>query len=198
VQDLCDAFQIKERTLFSDLRELKEELGVDIKFDRTRRGYYLASEQSDINFVTLTEESAVVLSAAFGLLSCYGGEELSTILKNQFDTEVEFCLPGRLPNSKAHRQIIKIDASRDFVDKDIFVRLCLACLRQEALRISVENKEAIVRPKYLLLKNEQWKLVFDDAELLLNTISEVFDESVPTGAVRGVAVRDIREIAEAP
>lgn len=40
VADLCRTLQVKGRTLFNDLKELKEDLGIDIQFDKTRRGYY--------------------------------------------------------------------------------------------------------------------------------------------------------------
>ncbi len=43
VGKLCEMLEIKERTLYEDLRLMREQMGMDIRYDRFKEGYYNAS-----------------------------------------------------------------------------------------------------------------------------------------------------------
>jgi predicted DNA-binding transcriptional regulator YafY len=93
VQSLCLSLDIKERTLFNDLKELKDELGVNIQFDRIRGGYYLENDDiEELNFVTLSESNAVLLLTAIELLDIHAGRSAAEPLRELFDAELRQCL----------------------------------------------------------------------------------------------------------
>lgn len=88
MQDLCTSLDIKERTLFNDLKELKDELGVNIQFDRIRGGYYLENDDVELSFVSLSESNAVLLLTAIELLEIHAGASAADPLRQLFDTEL--------------------------------------------------------------------------------------------------------------
>lgn len=91
VQELCDKLDIKERTLFNDLKELKDDMGVDIQFDRIRGGYYLETDDIELNIMSLSESNAVLLLTAIELLELHAGESASQPLREFFDAEMRHC-----------------------------------------------------------------------------------------------------------
>ena len=167
VQDLCDTLQIKERTLFSDLKEIKEDLGVEIKFDRTRGGYYVLSNDVEMNFMTLSEESALLLLAAFGLLQCHGGDELVRPLLSVFEDEIDLAL-GSAGHGNARKQVIRFGNCGDGIEanKDVFVSLCRACFSESKVKVLVSNgngmEEMLIKPSHLVYSPEHWKLAFQN------------------------------------
>lgn len=102
MQDLCTALDVKERTLFNDLKELKDELGVEIQFDRVRRGYFLEADDLELNFMMLTEETAVLLLTAIELLELHSSPGVAEPLRQLFDLELRNCLgETRVPRTGA-------------------------------------------------------------------------------------------------
>lgn len=65
VERLCRLLEVQPRTLFQDLKDLRERLGLDIVFDRTRGGYYNANPEKKLPTFSLTEQElfAVILGA---------------------------------------------------------------------------------------------------------------------------------------
>ena len=166
VGTLCSLFQIKERTLFADLKELKEELGVSILFDRNRQGYYLNGDVAEINLLSLDEETAVLLLAAFALLDSFGGSDFSRPLRDMFEREAEHCLIGAHKNGRSIASYIKHVPIGHGVDRKIFHALFLACLRAEKIGLStlqssdlITNSEEL-HPHFLIPSNSGWKLVY--------------------------------------
>lgn len=66
VERLCRLLEVQPRTLFQDLKDLRERLGLDIVFDRTRGGYYNASPEKTLPTFSLTDQElfSVILGAA--------------------------------------------------------------------------------------------------------------------------------------
>ena len=59
----------KRANVIQRSQELKDELGINIQFDRIRGGYYLENDDiEELNFVTLSESNAVLLLTAIELL----------------------------------------------------------------------------------------------------------------------------------
>ncbi len=65
VERLCRLLEVQPRTLFQDLKDLRERLGLDIVFDRTRGGYYNASPEKTLPTFSLTDQElfSVILGA---------------------------------------------------------------------------------------------------------------------------------------
>lgn len=136
VHMLCRALGIKERTFFNDLRELKDDLSVDVRFDKTRHGYYLENDIQEANFITLTEEAAFILLAAFELLDHYCGENIGNALRDVFRDEIQLRLDGLLCETSLLPGIIKKQAlSNNGLSKEAFIKICRACLNREPISI---------------------------------------------------------------
>lgn len=65
VERLCRLLEVQPRTLFQDIKDLRERLGLDIRFDRNRGGYYNATPEKALPTFSLTDEElfSVVLGA---------------------------------------------------------------------------------------------------------------------------------------
>ncbi|MBX9685701.1 MAG: hypothetical protein K2X27_03305, partial [Candidatus Obscuribacterales bacterium] len=173
VKDLCRILEIKERTLFGDLRELKDDLGVEIRYDRCRRGYILENHDGSLSFTSLTEETAFLLLAAFDLLDCSGGEGLASPLREAFEDEIELCLKA-IRNGRVPDQILKHECKpTEKIRSDIFIRLCLACSKSEPVTINIgdirlpgkrkrRNGDFSIVPKQLVYSNHNWQLSYLD------------------------------------
>lgn len=177
VDDLCRIFQIKERTLFNDLKELREELGVEIQFDRTRQGYFLASDIAEINLITLTEETAILLLAAFGMLSFYGGASFSEPLQNIFNEEITLCLNGT--RTGANSSIFQHDGNTTpSIDMEIFLGISRACFKSKSVIASIHtaalqqldgyhvdanSEQTIIKilPTRLIFSSDGWRVCFN-------------------------------------
>ena len=177
VEDLCSKFDIKERTLFNDLKELREDLGVDIQFEKTRRGYYVASDIAELNFITLNEESAFLLLAAMRLLKAHGGEDLAAPLRSSFDDELQYWLSSESGENKlAVSAIVEAD-TLEKLDKTLFVDICRACLKQQPMRIILETEKTEKRivPSCLVYTADGWKLryinLYDSNQACLISLS---------------------------
>ncbi|MBX9689844.1 MAG: hypothetical protein K2X27_24250 [Candidatus Obscuribacterales bacterium] len=144
VQDLCEETQVKERTLFSDIRELKEYLGIDVQYDRFRGGYYIGNDDLELNFMSLTNEAAFLLLAAFELLSLHGSEELVSPLRELFDDEINLCLSNLSnengsPNSPVKASDERAPHLERIPDKDLFIALCMACSQARKVKAILSN-----------------------------------------------------------
>ena len=183
VKDLCRTLQIKERTLYNDLRELKDDLGVDIQFDRNRRGYYLGNDATEANFITLTEDTAFVLLAAFELVNWFGGEDLAESLREVFKDEIILCLgDGDSDRQKMPALIMQEACTNAGLNKELFLGLCRACLKTTPVKITVcqsqtngkdsgsdlpkssakNNQHLLIYPRYLFFAPHEWKLAYSD------------------------------------
>lgn len=79
---LCRLAEVQPRTLYSDLRELRENLGCDVRFDRVRGGYYNGSPQRKLPTFALTHEELLMIAIAAELFSQAGGEAVAKILRS--------------------------------------------------------------------------------------------------------------------
>lgn len=185
VHDLCRTLQVKERTFFGDLKELKEDLGVDIQFDRTRRGYYLASEDSVLTFSTMNEDTALLLLAAFDLLNCCGGETLAHSLLEVFRDEIRLCLREALKESESMPNIVVQNCAMPRkLKKEIFVTLCKACTKSEPITLitnaaGTEPERLQIVPRHLMFSTLKWRVVYQRVrdnsmgELKLDAIEQI-------------------------
>lgn len=172
VQSLCETLQVKERTIFNDLKELKEELGVDVQFDRARRGYFLASDDLELGFNTLTEETAFLLLLAFKLMAAHVGRQISAPLEELFNDEIGRCLGLSSTEMKDFVRSEHNVANR--MDLNMFVQLCKACSKTRPLKInlrsshrceSVDGKNPFsVIPLCLLISSNELRVVYHNGD----------------------------------
>lgn len=173
VQTLCQTLQVKERTIFNDLKELKEELGVDVQFDKARRGYYLASDDLELGFTSLTEESAFLLIIACRLLAAHGGEELAAPLEELFSEEIQRCLGLSIEEIKGLVSI-RTQSPSTKLDPQMIVKICRACLRSDRLQLKIHYGDKGGLPEKLQLSQlipinivvspEEWSLVVHNGD----------------------------------
>ena len=68
VADLCQLFSVKPRTVYDDIKVLRERLGFDIRFDRLRNGYFNACPSRCLPAFELSQTEAVLLGTGLYLL----------------------------------------------------------------------------------------------------------------------------------
>jgi predicted DNA-binding transcriptional regulator YafY len=69
VRKLCETFEVQQRTMYADLRELREMFGLDIQFDRQRNGYYNADPSKQLPPLAMTYEEALLITLAIEMLA---------------------------------------------------------------------------------------------------------------------------------
>jgi predicted DNA-binding transcriptional regulator YafY len=73
VQKLCQLFEVRSRTIYSDLRELREMFGLDIRYDRERNGYFNADPSKTLPPLAVSYEEALLMTIAIEVLSASFG-----------------------------------------------------------------------------------------------------------------------------
>ncbi|HEY9680320.1 MAG TPA: WYL domain-containing protein [Oculatellaceae cyanobacterium] len=93
VNDLCQQFEIAERTLHEDIRYLKENLAREIEFDRARNGYYNSNAAKKLPEFELSSGELFALTLGKELLSLYIGTSFESTLRSALEKVCE-----RLPD----------------------------------------------------------------------------------------------------
>lgn len=156
MHDLCRRFEIKPRTLFEDIRELKEKIGSDIRFDKARGGYYNASPEGDLPTYRLTEEEYLVMVAGQQLLMHYGGPSFQTLATNA----LEKLLPegfGALPKVESTDRPVPVKLN-------VFLQVMKACGGAVVIGVGTNGRAVSIVPQSVILKDSQWHLRGVDAE----------------------------------
>jgi hypothetical protein len=179
IQDLCRELQVAERTLFNDIRDLKDDLGIEIQYDKSRRGYFLDSDAREMNFATLNEESAFVLMAALELVKCFCGEALAESLDSALRDEIILYLNDGLADRFQFPEIIKCSCIGEGISRELFIGLCRACLRRESVIValgeplpagedeselfgmcSTDGREVEIFPHHLVFAPGNWRVAY--------------------------------------
>jgi predicted DNA-binding transcriptional regulator YafY len=93
VADLCQKFEIAERTLHEDIRYLKENLSREIDFDRTKNGYFNSNAAKKLPDFELSSGELFALTLGKELLSLYIGTSFESTLRSALEKVCE-----RLPD----------------------------------------------------------------------------------------------------
>ena len=128
VQRFCDEFEVQERTVYEDVRYLKERMGMKIVYDRFRRGYYNADPRARLPEFELTEGEVFALTLGKEILAQYTGTAFEPVLRTAIEK-----IWKRLPD----RVKIDVDDIRCMVkfnpgavvplDRKLFMNLNRAC-----------------------------------------------------------------------
>lgn len=73
VQKLCEMFEVQPRTIYQDLRELREMFDLDIRYDRERNGYFNADPSKQLPQLAMTYEEALLITLAVEMLAASFG-----------------------------------------------------------------------------------------------------------------------------
>src|ERR1700722_15827004 len=85
LNDLCQRFEVAERTMHEDIRYLKERLNLDIQFDRARNGYYIGNPDQALPSFELTSGEVFALTLGKELLSLYVGTSFESVLRSALE-----------------------------------------------------------------------------------------------------------------
>jgi predicted DNA-binding transcriptional regulator YafY len=165
LEKLCQIFSVKQRTVYEDIRILRERLGLDIQFDRVRNGYFNATPKHRLPAFDLSIEEFSFLILGGELLCSSMGAAFKPIVQHTlnkiydrltvrsgvaFDEVVSI---ARCELKSTH--YIKPDALRDFFE---------ACLEKRSMEVSYydaagETKDNVVSAMHLLELGQQWYLL---------------------------------------
>lgn len=169
VQELCDLLEVRPRTIFKDLQELKEMLGVAIKFDRSKNGYYLQDDDWQLNFWGLEEETAVLLLVANRLVNELSGEQFAAPLRDMFGKEVQRCLSDFWQIDGGLDDLIDIEVAAPPLDRNVFIQLCRATAKRQKVILELGNgrdwaksdepPSLTVKPTRFVLNERGWLLM---------------------------------------
>ena len=163
VAELCAICEVQQRTLFQDLRELRENLGCDIRYDRAKRGYYNASPDKRLPTFALTNEELLMIAVAAELLSQSAGEAMARVLQSAI-TKIQDGYRQKIEISAENlKQFIRTNRKSTSSLQPAQIVGILEALRQtKLLQVTDEqNLQATetVKPYCLMIFNGEWELV---------------------------------------
>lgn len=158
VQQLCDKLQIKERTLFNDLKELKEDLGVQIEFDRHRKGYFLSSNDAEISLMSLTHDNAMLLLLSFSLLSSRIGEAGVAALHEAFKEDIASALDLNSTDIVRMGSVFRPQDEIAIKDHSVLLKLGHACVHGRTVRIGHNGNSYELTPLTISVSSDDFKL----------------------------------------
>ncbi len=95
VEKFCEMFEVKPRTVYADIRELKERMGLELAFDRFKNGYYNKDPKKQLPTFELTDGEVFALTLGKEMLSQYSGTAFEPILRTALEKIYER-LPERV------------------------------------------------------------------------------------------------------
>jgi predicted DNA-binding transcriptional regulator YafY len=166
VETFCRLFDIQPRTVYEDLRLLKQMIGLSIAFDRLRNGYYTNDPEKKLPAFELTDDELTALVFAKELssaLTCHAFEE---ILESALDKIIDRNIRKLPLKPAAVRPFLRVlDAKAAPPPTRAFSHL-LRALNEEtvvALTYSMQNNEPCLtsnmEPFCLILQNGAWYLL---------------------------------------
>lgn len=166
VEHFCREFEVQERTVYDDIRALKEMLGLNIAYDRFRGGYVNRNPAKTLPEFNLTDGEVFALTLGKEMLSQYTGTSFEPILQNAIEKICE-----RLPNS------VKVDPTDVLcmvkfnpggiipISRKMFLDLNRACENHSSVDISYygakkgEVSQRTIDPYRLLENRGTWYVV---------------------------------------
>lgn len=181
VSKICALFEVQQRTVYQDLKILRESFGLDVRYDRHRNGYYNANPEKRLPPMALSEREAKLLLLAIETLCQLGGASFRGALAGVVDLVANGTTHA---SSSLISEIVDLPGSASQVSCSLFLRLMDACLEGHVIALACTDEtdpEASVQliPDRLLLLDNRWHLAGrkphcdDDAVVPIDTISAV-------------------------
>ena len=166
VKKLCDQFEIQPRTLYDDIRLLRETMGLDIQYDRFNNGYRNANPGKRLPQFELTVGEVLALTLGKDMLCNYSGTVFEPILQGALEKIYE-----RLPD-KVRVDLDELKAAVEFnyypavhFSKQIFLDLQRAVRKNFVTSIAYLSAhdgvrtERVVEPERLICHRGTWYMV---------------------------------------
>ena len=95
VDHFCREFEVQPRTVYEDIRILKESMGLDVKYDRFNNGYFNANPAKKLPAFELTDGELFALLLGKEMLSQYTGTAFEQPLRTAIE-KISQRLPERV------------------------------------------------------------------------------------------------------
>lgn len=163
-------FEVKPRTIYADLKDLKERAGLTILFCRSFNGYCITDPAARLLTFDLTEAEVVALVAASHSLSAAAGSAYEQVLRSAIDKIVDR-LPGQTRERIARmRAVITVKTERTALwSWKVFLDLVTAATTRKKVELHFSTSARaqspiIVEPTLLVCTDEWWHLHSGDPE----------------------------------
>ena len=166
VDTFCEMFEVKTRTVYEDIRSLKERMGLDIAYDRFKNGYYNRNPCKALPSFELTNGEVFALTIGKEMLVTYTGTSFEPILRAALE-KIYDRLPGRVEvNIDELRSMIRFKPLAVIpLQRKLFLDLNRACEKLQPIEIQYyapstdETTERRVDPYRLVEHHGTWYLI---------------------------------------
>jgi predicted DNA-binding transcriptional regulator YafY len=177
VSMLCEKLEIQPRTLFADIKELRKRLGLSIKYDRYKNGYYNSDPTKQLPTFELSPEELNILNLAKIMLMQYTGPSFEPIIRsaiNKISLRLSSTVHNTNPNPNApsnnngHQDFFKAIYFAPFASVNLsyklFSQAVKACNEHRAMIITYQSartgdvKERLVYPYKIVQHDSTWYL----------------------------------------
>ncbi|HEY9772977.1 MAG TPA: hypothetical protein V6C81_04145 [Planktothrix sp.] len=159
MRSLCHAFSVRPRTIYADIRLLRERFGIDIRFDRFRNGYFNASPGKRIPIGDLVEDDHVLLLMGCAMLASSLGDKVSKAL-GPIQTSMVKRLPFGVDEEELQHLFVRQGTNTTRVDPGVFSHLCRALLENRTVELHIDGGSIHVWAPCFLAENDGgWLLV---------------------------------------
>jgi predicted DNA-binding transcriptional regulator YafY len=166
VTDLCQRFEVSERTLHEDIRFLRENLAREIDFDHLKNGYFNSNPEKRLPAFELSSGEVFALTLGKELLSQYIGTSFEPTLRSALE-KISERLPEKVQVDPADVQaIIRFRGSAIIpISGKLFTDINKACDAHKQLEFTYfaaskgETTSRHVDPQILLHDRGAWYLV---------------------------------------
>jgi predicted DNA-binding transcriptional regulator YafY len=136
---LCQAFSVKPRTIYADIRLLRERFGIDIRFDRFRNGYFNASPGKRIPIGDLVEDDYLLLMIGCALLRSSFGTKMEGTL-GSIEASMAKRLPFELSQSiDTEKLFVRSTVSKTAIEPNVFTQLSRALLQKRVVELQIDG-----------------------------------------------------------
>lgn len=164
VYTFCKMFEVKPRTVYSDLRELKERAGLAVEFDRLQRGYYTTEANSRLPVFDLSEAELVALVVAAEMLAGRAGGPFEQMVRSALAKILARVAVRVSENVKRIRGVIKYRRLQsESLSWSAFLNLASACVNDNITEVVACDKEGVERT----ITVHPYLFLWDRSELLL-------------------------------
>jgi predicted DNA-binding transcriptional regulator YafY len=166
VDRFCDMFEVQKRTIYEDIRILREQLGMEIAYDRFRNGYYNKNPKKQLPAFDLSNGEVFALTLGKEMLSQYTGTSFEQILRSALE-KIYQRLPDRVEvDLDELRSMVKFGAHSVIpISRKMFLDLNRACEKNLPTSLRYfsasqgEVTERVIEPHRLLENRGTWYLV---------------------------------------
>ncbi|MBX9666686.1 MAG: WYL domain-containing protein [Candidatus Obscuribacterales bacterium] len=166
VQDLCQKFEVSERTLHDDLRYLKDRLAREIVFDHNRGGYFNTNPTKRLPSFELSSGEVFALTLGKEILSIYTGTSFEATLRSALE-KISERLPEKVNvDPEEIKSVVKFRANAIVpLSAKMFNDINKSCDTQQQIEITYfaaskgEITNRTINPQLLLHDRGTWYVI---------------------------------------